>query len=164
MFYGPKDVRSIEVRLYSEISFLRRVGGGGGGVVGGGGVTSYIWHSTVVRAKWPLFQRCQVYNWPPFFNKKYMNDPIFLDSYVKASPTPTPFLTSWYIHILYSLLSDFSRLFFLLVFNELTAIFFLLPAVNGYQKSKGSIWIGQHLGWSSIWVSPFFQRLGIWMG
>ena len=32
----------------------------------------------------PLFQRCQVYDWPPFFNKKYMNGPIFLDSYVKG--------------------------------------------------------------------------------
>ena len=27
----------------------------------------------------PLFQRCQVYDWTPFFNKKYMNGPICLD-------------------------------------------------------------------------------------
>ena len=32
----------------------------------------------------PLSQRCQVYDWPSFFNKKYMNDLIFLDSYVKG--------------------------------------------------------------------------------
>ena len=31
-----------------------------------------------------FFQHCQVYNWPPFFNKKYMNGLIFLDSYVKG--------------------------------------------------------------------------------
>ena len=46
--------------------FGGRPRGGGGG--GGGGVTSYIWHSTDVRAE---------YDWPPFFNKKYMNGPIF---------------------------------------------------------------------------------------
>ena len=34
----------------------------------------------------------------PFFNKKYINDPIFLDCYVKG---PT-FLTSWYIHIFFT--------------------------------------------------------------
>ena len=45
----------------------------------------------------PLFQHCQVYDWPPFFNKKYMNGPIFLDSYVKCPL----FLTSWYMHIFF---------------------------------------------------------------
>ena len=34
------------------------VGGGGGG----GGVSSYIRHSADVRADWPPFRRCQVYN------------------------------------------------------------------------------------------------------
>ena len=54
----------------------------GGG--GGGSVTSYIWHSADVACRMaPLFSACQVYDWHPFFNKKYMNDPIFLDSYVK---------------------------------------------------------------------------------
>ena len=68
-----------------------------GGGVGGwrGVVTSYIWHSTDVRA---LFQRCQEYDWPPFFNKKYMNGPIFLDSCVKGPI----FLTSWYMHIFFA--------------------------------------------------------------
>ena len=46
----------------------------------------------------PLFQLCQVYDWPPFFNKKYMNDSIFLDSYVKGPI----FLTSWYMHIIFA--------------------------------------------------------------
>ena len=45
----------------------------------------------------PLFQHCQVYDWPPFFNKKYMNGPIFLDSYVKGPI----FLTSWYMHLFF---------------------------------------------------------------
>ena len=62
----------------------------------GGGVISYICHSTDLRAEWPFFQRCQLYGWPLFFfNKKYMHDPIFQDSYVKGPI----FLTSWYIHI-----------------------------------------------------------------
>ena len=46
----------------------------------------------------PLFQHCQVYDWPPFFNKKYMNGPIFLDSYMKGPI----FLTSWYMHIFFA--------------------------------------------------------------
>ena len=45
-----------------------------------------------------LFQRCQVNNWPPFFNKKYMTGPIFLDSHVKGPI----FLTSWYMHIFFA--------------------------------------------------------------
>ena len=43
------------------------VGGGGGG---GGRVISYICHSTDVRAEWPFFQRCQLYDWPPFSSTK----------------------------------------------------------------------------------------------
>ena len=73
-----------------------RCGGGRGG--GSGAVTSYICHSTYVRAELPFFQRCQVYDWPPFFNKKYMNDPIFQGSYVKGPI----FLTSWYMHIFFA--------------------------------------------------------------
>ena len=46
----------------------------------------------------PPFQRCQVYDWPPFFNKIYMNGPIFLDSYVK-DPI---FLIYWYMHIFFA--------------------------------------------------------------
>ena len=42
--------------------------GGGGGWVRG--VISYICHSTDVRAELPFFQRCQLYDWPPFFHQK----------------------------------------------------------------------------------------------
>ena len=45
-----------------------------------------------------LFQHCQVYYWPPFFNKKYMNGPIFLDSCVKGPI----YLTLWYMHIFFA--------------------------------------------------------------
>ena len=62
-----------------------------------------------------------------------MNGPIFLDSYVKG---PT-FLTSWYMHIYFFLLRDFSRLLVLLVFNEFCVIFVELPAINGNKKLKG---------------------------
>ena len=70
------------------------------GVGGGGGDGNflYICHSTDVHAEWP-FKHCQLYDWPPFFfNKKYMHDPIFQDSYVKGPI----FLTSWYIHIFFA--------------------------------------------------------------
>ena len=78
---------------------LSRGWGGGEGGVGGRGLTSYIYG--IVRMcvpNSPLFQHCQVYDWPPFFNKKYMNGPIFQDTYVK-SPI---FLTSWYMHIFFA--------------------------------------------------------------
>ena len=58
-------------------------------------ITSYIW---LCVPNSPIFQRCQVYDWPPFFNKQYMNGPIFLDSYVKGPI----FLTSWYMHIFFA--------------------------------------------------------------
>ena len=88
--------------------------GGGGGVVMSlpiyGRVRMCVPNS-------PLFLRCQVYDWPSFFNKKYMNGPIFLDSYVKGPI----FLTSRYMHIFS--LRDFSRMLILLVLYELTMIF-----------------------------------------
>ena len=76
------------------------VGGGGWGGAGGGGVViSYICHSTDVRVEWPFFSALPVIKLAPFFfNKKYMHDPIFQDSYVKGPI----FLTSWYIHIFFA--------------------------------------------------------------
>ena len=54
----------------------------------------------------------------------------------------------------YFSLRDFSRLLVLLVFNEPTVIFVWQPAINGYKKSKDSIWIGQHFRRSSISMGP----------
>ena len=89
---------------------ISRVGGGGGlGVAWGvcvcgggacvcvcvGGNFLYMeWHGSACRMT-PFFSAARY--WPPSFNKKCMNDPIFLDSYVKG---PT-FLTSWYMHIFF---------------------------------------------------------------
>ena len=36
----------------------------------------------------PLFQRYQVYDWPLFFQEKYMIDLIFLDWYIKGTTFP----------------------------------------------------------------------------
>ena len=51
-----------------------RCGGGGGGDGGGGSAWwKVIAIYGIVRMcvpNGPLFQRCQVYDWPPFFNKK----------------------------------------------------------------------------------------------
>ena len=80
------------------------LGGGevrGGGGEGGGRGCNFLYMAWIVwmcMPNSPLFQRCQVYDWPPFFNKKYMNGPIFLDSYVKGPI----FLTSWYMHIFFA--------------------------------------------------------------
>ena len=46
-----------------------------------------------MRAEWFRFQRLQVYDWPPFFNKKYMTDPIFLYLYVKGHFSDKPVYT-----------------------------------------------------------------------
>ena len=61
----------------------------------------------------PLFQHCQVYDWPPFFRKKYMIDRIFLDWYMKG---PTfPMYPVYFVQ-------RFLRLLVYFIFNELTAI------------------------------------------
>ena len=65
----------------------------------------------------PHFQRCQVYDWPPFFDKKYVTDPIFLDWYMKG---PTFSDIPVYAH---NFPSEILRLLVLLVFNEFTALF-----------------------------------------
>ena len=62
-----------------------------------------------------------------------MTDPIFLALYMKGpifSDIPV------YAHLFHS---EILRLLVLLVINELTALFVLLPATNGYKKSTGSI-------------------------
>ena len=74
------------------------VGWGRGGEGAGGWLPIYGIVRRMCVPNSPLFQHCQVYDWPPFFNKKYMNDPIFLDSYVKGPI----FLTTWYIHIFFA--------------------------------------------------------------
>ena len=70
---------------------------GGGG--GRGGVISYIF--VIVRMcvpNDPFFSAANYMIGPLFFNKKYMHDPIFQDSYGKGPI----FLTSWYIHIFFA--------------------------------------------------------------
>ena len=87
------------VPLKGHWQTARGGGGGGGGGVGRerGGYPIYgIVRMCVPNS--PLFQCCQVYDWPPFFNKKYMNGPIFQDSYVKGPI----FLTSWYMHMFFA--------------------------------------------------------------
>ena len=68
---------------------------------GGWGVTFYVWHSMDVHVvlNGPLFQCCQVCDWPPFFDKKYVTDPIFLDWYMRG-PTFSDILV--YAHIFHS--------------------------------------------------------------
>ena len=74
------------------------VGWGGVGWGGGGGGFPIYGIVRMCEPNGLLFQPCQVYDWPPFFNKKYMNDPIFLDSCVKGPI----FLTSGYMHIFFA--------------------------------------------------------------
>ena len=53
------------------------------GVGGGGG--NYLLYDIVrmSSANSPLFQRCQVYDKPPFSKKKYMANPVFHHCYIK---------------------------------------------------------------------------------
>ena len=103
-----------------------------------------------------LFFSAARYMIGPFFNKMYMNDPIFLDSYVKGST----FLTSWYMHIFFT--QRFFEAACSLGIQWIDCDICLTTSNKWVQKSKGSIWIRQHFGWSSIWMGPFFSD--IWMG
>ena len=89
----------------------------------------------------PLFQRSQVYDWPPFFNKKYMNDPIFLDSYVKGPI----FLTFLYMHII-----CFAQRFFE------AACSLRIQWTDWYLSNNQKKWVqkikGQYMNRSTFWV------------
>ena len=101
----------------------------------------------------PLFQRCQVYDWPPFFNQKVYEWPdfsgflcerphfsdILVYAHIFRSEIFRGCLSSWYyMNWLWYLCNNQQKM--------------------GTKKSKGSIWIGQHFRWSSIWMGPFFRR------
>ena len=94
----------------------------------------------------PLFQRCQVYDWPPFFNKKYMNGPIFLDSCVKGPI----FTTSWYMHIFYT------QRFFK---AALSSWYYMNWLIFVYQTSNE--WVqkvkGQYMNRSTFWTIKYMD-------
>ena len=103
-------------------------GGGGGGGMAGDKLPIY----GIVRMCGPLFERCQVYDWPPFFSTKS----IWLIQFFLTGIWKAPlFLTSRYMHIFFT--QRFFMLLVLLVYNELTALFVKLPAINGYKKING---------------------------
>ena len=118
------------------------------GGVGGGGrgwVTSYIRHSMDVRAEWPPFSALPGIWLAPFFQQKVYEwtdfsgflceRPHFSDIHIFRSESFRGCLFSWYS-----------------IFSELTVISVWQPAINGYKKSKGSIWIGQHFRrWGRFW-------------
>ena len=111
----------------------------------GWGVTSYIRHSTDVRAEWPPFSALPGIWLAPFFQQKVYEwtnfsgflceRPHFSDIHIFRSESFRGCLFSWYS-----------------IFSELTVISVWQPAINGYKKSKGSIWIGQHFRrWGRFW-------------
>ena len=81
---------------------------------------------------------------PFFFNKKYMHDPIFQDSYVKGPI----FLTSWSIHIFFA--QRFFEAVCSLGIQWIDCDICLTTSNKWVQTSKDSIWIGQHFRRSSI--------------
>ena len=62
-----------------------------------------IWIVRMCVPNCPIFQHCQIYDWPTFFDKKYMTNPIFLDWYMKG-PTFSDFPV--YAHIFHSEISE----------------------------------------------------------
>ena len=94
----------------------------------------------------PLFQRCQVYDWPPFFNKKYMNGPIFLDSCVKGPI----FLTYRYMHIFFA-----HRLFeaaYPLGIKWIDCDICVITSKKWVQKVKG-----QYMNRSTFWTIKYMN-------
>ena len=118
-----------------------------GGVGGGGAVTSYIWHSTDV-----FFSVARYMIGPLFSTKSIWMARFFWIPMWKASF----FLTSWYMHIFFAqrILEAAYPLGITWIDCDICVI---TSKKNGFKKSKGSIWIGQHFGWSSIWMGPFFE-------
>ena len=57
------------------------MGGGGGGFEGQLPIYGIV---RMCVPNCPLFKRCRYTICSPFFNKKYMTDPIFLDWYMKG--------------------------------------------------------------------------------
>ena len=114
----------------------------GGGGWGKGWVTSYIWHNTNSLP----FQRCQVYDWPPFFNKKYMNGPIFLDSCVKGPI----FLTSWYMHIFFA--QRFFEAAYPLGITWINCDICVITSKRWVQKVKG-----QYKNRSTFWMIKYMN-------
>ena len=101
----------------------------------------------------PFFSAARYMIGPLFSTKNYMNDPIFLDSYMKGP--------------IFSDILVYAHMFRLEVFRGCLFSWYYMNWLwylsnnqqkNGYKISKGSIWIGQHFGWSSIWMGPFFSK------
>ena len=84
-------------------------------ILGGGGPIYGIVRMCVPNS--PLFQHCQVYDWPPFFNKS-----IWMARFFWFPMWKGPFYWHPGICTCFSL-RDFSRLLILLVLHELTVIF-----------------------------------------
>ena len=117
------------------------VGVGGGGAGEGVQLPIYgiVWMCV---PNGPLFQSFQVYHWPCFFNKKYMNDPIFLDSLFWYPSIYTYFFPQIFFETACSLGSQW-----------IDCDICLTTSNKWVQKVKG-----QHFWWSSKWMAPFFSK------
>ena len=94
----------------------------------------------------PLFQHCQVYDWPPFFQQKVYGWPSFSGFLMWKAPF------FWHPGICtYFSLRDFSRLLILLVLHELTVIFVQQPAKMGTKK------IRQYMNRSTFWMVKYMN-------
>ena len=113
----------------------------------GGGVTSYIWHSTEVRAE--SSSSGALFSVLPgiwLATKSIWLTQFFLICMWKA-------LLFWYPGIcVYFFAQRFFEAACSLGIQWIDCNIHLLPTINWYKKSKGSIWIGQHFGQSSLWL------------
>ena len=94
----------------------------------------------------PLFQHCQVYDWTPFFNKKFMNGLIFLDSYVNGPI----FLTSWYMHIFFA--QRFFKATYPLGIIWIDCDICVITSKKWVQKVKG-----QYMNRSTFWMIKYMN-------
>ena len=129
-----------EISMLSAV-FILQSWGVGGRVVG----TSYIWHSADVHAEGPLFQRCQVYDLPPFSTKSIRQ---LISGFVCERPNFSDILVYAYIFR-----SEIFRrcLFSGYSMNWLRYLSVKLPAINGLKIKR------QYMNRSIFWTIKYMN-------
>ena len=147
-----------------KLSQWRQFSCWGGGGVGGRGAGNFLYmaqYGYACRIA-SFFSPARYMIGPLFFNKKYMNGPIFLDSYVKGP------IFFWHPGICtYFSLRDFSRLLILLVLYEFTDICVItskkwVQKIKGQYMNRSTFWMIKYMNGSIFSEGQVYEWGGFW--